>query len=50
MSVEIEEFVGGKRKRLDGDDTFGRERRSLLYLFPELGNTEVRLAEYFLSV
>ena len=47
MSVEIEEFVGGKRNRLDGDDAFGRETDILLYLFPELGDTEVRLAEYF---
>ena len=47
MSVEIEEFVGGKRNRLDGDDAFGRETEILLYLFPELGDTEVRLAEYF---
>ena len=47
MSVEIEEFVGGKRNRLDGDDVFGRETEILLYLFPELGDTEVRLAEYF---
>ena len=50
MSVEIEEFVGGKQNRLDGDDAFGRETEILLYLFPELGDTEVRLAEYFLSV
>ena len=47
MSVEIEEFVGGKRNRLDGDDAFGRETEILLYLFPELGDTEVRLADYF---
>ena len=47
MYVEIEEFVGGKRNRLDGDDAFGRETEILLYLFPELGDTEVRLAEYF---
>ena len=47
MSVEIEEFVGRKRNRLDGDDAFGRETEILLYLFPELGDTEVRLAEYF---
>ena len=47
MSVEIEEFVSGKRNRLDGDDSFGRETEILLYLFPELGDTEVRLTEYF---
>ena len=45
--MEIEEFVGRKRNRLDGDDAFGRETEILLYLFPELGDTEVRLAEYF---
>ena len=45
-----EEFVGGKRNRLDGDDAFVCETESLLYLFPELGDVEVRLAEYFLSV
>ena len=47
LPLEIEEFVGGKRNRLDGDDAFGRETEILLYLFPELGDTEVRLAEYF---
>ena len=47
MSAEIEELVGGKRNRLDGDDAFGRETDILLYPFPELGDTEVRLAEYF---
>ena len=41
LPLEIEEFVGGKRNRLDG------ETEILLYLFPELGDTEVRLAEYF---
>ena len=45
-----EEFVGGKRNRLDGDDAFVRETKSLLYLFSELGDVEIRLAEYFLSV
>ena len=41
LPLEIEEFVGGKWNRLDG------ETEILLYLFPELGDTEVRLAEYF---
>ena len=41
LPLEIELFVGGKRNRLDG------ETEILLYLFPELGDTEVRLAEYF---
>ena len=45
-----EEFVGGKRNRLDGDDAFVCETESLLYLFPELSDVEVPLAEYFLSV
>lgn len=45
-----EEFVGGKRNRLNGDDAFVRETKSLLYLFSELGDVEIRLAEYFLSV
>ena len=45
-----EEFVIGKRNRLDGDDAFVRETESLLCIFPELSDIEVRLAEYFLSV
>ena len=45
--MEIEELVGGKRNRLNGDDAFSRETDILLYPFPELGDTEVRLAEYF---
>ena len=35
-----EEVVGGKRKRLDGDEMFVREAESLFYLFPELGDVK----------